>query len=157
MATHVILKYVDVMGLSIDDQERLEEICNKVQEVRSAAGKKAITNYAIVNDDEPYYQEVVDLIRGKEAKMAKIFEFRNDVAYLIVAKDEDSAREFLSIGCDEKEMVEDKETETTELSRNFHKMITDEEDGSKMDLWDMVEKDIKKDGVRMPYVLATTI
>ena len=154
--THVVLKISDINNLPYREQENLEEITKDIRISRGLDGKKTEVEYIVVNMDEPYSQDVLELVHREEFKLAKVFEFRNDETYWIVAKDIESAKKILISEYGEEEMVEDEATEVKEVSRDFHTMITDDEDGAKMDIWEMIERDIKK-GVKLPFMAATTI
>ena len=71
--THVVIKKEDVLTLlTADEAVQLAMILAKIETKRRKVGKKTNQSYYVVNQDEPYAQEVFEVIkRGETAKEAK--------------------------------------------------------------------------------------
>lgn len=147
--THHVIRRKDVLYLQEHDKgsyQKLLEVFDAITKYRGAN-----YSYTIVNEDEPYAKEILELIRKKETELAKIYEFKDDYTFLIVARNLDSAKEYLI----KEGYYLESDFKEKELDKDTHFLLTDEEDGSKMDVWDMLKKDIEN-GTRMPYMIATT-
>lgn len=61
--THLVLKWDDICR-ACSDQECFElgRLVGKIQYYRELNGKKKVPEYYVVNQDEPYAQEVLDVI-----------------------------------------------------------------------------------------------
>ncbi len=65
--THTIFKNVDIdKYLSEEDRIQLKLIQDKIALGRSKDNKTPYNTYLIVNSDEPYYKEVLDLVQRHE-------------------------------------------------------------------------------------------
>jgi hypothetical protein len=71
--THIVIKHDDVLTmLTSDEAVALGYILDKIENTRYEQGKKIQQSYYVVNRDEPYAQEVFDVIkRGELAKEIK--------------------------------------------------------------------------------------
>ena len=58
----LVLKREDIEKLSTDDIDKLEDIIHKIKDIRSAEGKKIDNEYVVVNRDEKYSDEVIELV-----------------------------------------------------------------------------------------------
>lgn len=148
--SHIVIKRANITKL----QKEYPELYNHFLEAFAVVTRrkdKPSNKYIIVNEDEPYAKEVLELVRKKEFELAKIYEFKSDYTFWYAAKDYESAvKKFTEEGYEITEELSEKE-----IDKNTHVMITDEDDYSRMDVWQMLEKDIKR-GIRMPYMIATT-
>jgi len=65
--THIVLKREDVMTLiTADEAVQLANIMQKIEDKRFELGKKIRQAYYVVNHDEPYAQEVFEVIKEGE-------------------------------------------------------------------------------------------
>ncbi|ATX84798.1 hypothetical protein HUS59_17025 [Bacillus velezensis] len=63
MSKYVVLKMDDIKNhLTIEEQLLLWTSIEKINVCREAEGKK-FNNYAVINRDEPYIDEVTDIMR----------------------------------------------------------------------------------------------
>lgn len=67
--THIVIKREDVMTLiTADEAIVLANILQKIEDKRFEEGKKIRQSYYVVNHDEPYAQQVLDVIKSGEVK-----------------------------------------------------------------------------------------
>ena len=68
--THLVIKREDVLSLIPAKRAvQLANILQEIEEERAKRGMKTNQSYYVVNCDEPYAEEIMDVIkRGEEAK-----------------------------------------------------------------------------------------
>lgn len=90
---------------------------------------------------------------------ARIFKFKSEETFWVVAKDVEEAKTCLIDQYNETEIFEDSKLEITELSRDEHIMISTEdwEQPAKMDIWDILSKDLDDADIIIPYMIASSL
>jgi hypothetical protein len=61
---YMVIKYEDAqVHLSVEEKSLLAKMFTKVAEGRKYQGKKLTNTYVVVNTDEPYIADVVDVLK----------------------------------------------------------------------------------------------
>lgn len=84
----------------------------------------------------------------------KLYKFDNGDKFWMVAVSEEEARRCLVDDYNEED-IED--MDVREVARDEHFEIVDEEDGEKIDIWNMIDRDATDADITVPYMAATTI
>ena len=69
--THVVFKIKDIVSYTTEPHEKginheLEEIHRKIAKGREESGRDPFPSYYVINKDEPYADEIFDVIRRGE-------------------------------------------------------------------------------------------
>jgi hypothetical protein len=68
IGTHIVIKVEDIRKLNVLQREKLGSILHSLQHKRMKEGKEPCPKYYIINLDEPYAEEVFDIIKRGEIK-----------------------------------------------------------------------------------------
>jgi hypothetical protein len=60
---YLVVKWDDIAILSDKRKEQLDYLLRRVEDYREAAGKTRSNDYIVVNIDEPYIQEIIDVLK----------------------------------------------------------------------------------------------
>jgi hypothetical protein len=63
---YLVLKWKDIdisFGYSHDHRSQLNDLIERVEEYREDIGKPATNKYIVINTDEPYIQEIIDIMK----------------------------------------------------------------------------------------------
>lgn len=61
----IILKRADVVAVaSRQEMDVLQSLFSKIVRYRAAQGKRAMNSYMVINQDEPYYPDVLKLMEA---------------------------------------------------------------------------------------------
>ena len=84
----------------------------------------------------------------------KLFEFNNGDKFWMVATSEEEARQ-----CLVEDYAEDNisDMDVREVTRETHFEILDEENGERIDIWNMIDRDATDETIKVPYMVASTI
>ncbi len=70
--THIVIKREDILKYLTDNQIKyLDAVLNTIADGRKKDGKKTNNSYYICNTDEPYANEVLEVILKAESEAAK--------------------------------------------------------------------------------------
>lgn len=61
--THVVLKNADIEKMNMEKQANLSEIQLDIARKRKEEGKRGFPKYLVINTDEPYADEVIDILK----------------------------------------------------------------------------------------------
>jgi hypothetical protein len=60
---HLVLKIKDIQNLSYHTQNDLKATCICIKANRQSKGKDPYPEYIVVNTDEPYINEIIDVLK----------------------------------------------------------------------------------------------
>ena len=67
--THIVIKREDIFKYLTDNQiKNLDDVLNTIADGRKKDGKKPVNSYYICNKDEPYADEVLEVILKAESE-----------------------------------------------------------------------------------------
>lgn len=67
LGSHIVVKKEDIKNsLTDDEQKQFRLLCEKVFEHREKVGKIRYPKYYIVNGDEPYANDILEIIKENE-------------------------------------------------------------------------------------------
>lgn len=59
----IVFKCEDARKLSRESKAALRDVCGEIDAIRLEAGKQNTNRYLVINADEPYAQEVVEILK----------------------------------------------------------------------------------------------
>lgn len=60
---HIVLNIADTKGLMTYQKVHLNQVVKAVRDVREALGKNPDNEYIVINIDEPYINEIIEILK----------------------------------------------------------------------------------------------